>query len=166
MEFKLRKWRETDLDSLVKYANNRNIARWLTNAFPHPYTLEDGKAYLSMISADNPAKVFAIEVNGEAAGSIGIFPQSDIHGKSAETGYWLAETYWGLGIIPKALEEIVEYGFRTFDIVRIFARPFSTNLQSQRALEKAGFTLEARLQKALFKNEEFLDELIYAKFRD
>ena len=162
----LRKWNETDLNSLVKYANNSNIAKWLTNGFPHPYTQEDGKAYISMVTNDNPVKVFAIEVNGEAVGSIGIFPQSDIHEKNAEIGYWLAEEQWGKGIMTKAIQEIVEYGFQTFDIVRIFARPFSTNIKSQRILEKVGFELEARLKKALFKNGEFMDELIYAKRND
>ena len=69
------------------------IAKWLTNGFPHPYTQEDGKAYLSTIANDNPTKVFAIEINGETVGSIGIFPQSDLHEKSAEMGYWLAEEF-------------------------------------------------------------------------
>ena len=166
MDIKLRKWNEADLDNLVKYANNYDVAKWLTNGFPHPYTQEDGKAYLSMIAKDNPTKVFAIDVNGEAVGSIGIFPQADIHEKNAEIGYWLAENYWGQGIMSKAIQKIVEYGFQTFDIVRVFARPFSTNLKSQRVLEKAGFVLEARLKKALFKNEEFMDELIYVKRND
>ncbi len=166
MELKLRKWNKADLNSLVKYANNWNVAKWLTNGFPHPYTIEDGKAYLSMIANDNPIKVFAIEVDGEAVGSIGIFPQSDIHEKSAEMGYWLAEEFWGQGIMTKAIQEIVAYGFSTFDIVRIFARPFSTNLQSQRVLEKAGFVFEARLKNALFKNGEFMDELIYVKLKN
>ena len=164
--FKLRKWSEADLNSLVKYANNDNVAKWLTNGFPHPYTHEDGKAYLSMIENDNPTKVFAIEMNGEAVGSIGIFPQTDIHEKSAEMGYWLAEEYWGNGIITKVIQEIVDYGFSTFDIVRIFARPFSTNLKSQRVLEKAGFILEAKLKKALSKKGELMDEFIYAKLKD
>ena len=90
--------------------------------------------------------------------------ESDIHAKNAEMGYWLAKEYWGRGIIPKAIEEIVEYGFQTFDIARIFARPFSTNLNSQRVLEKVAFVFEARLKKALFKNGEFIDELIYVIF--
>jgi RimJ/RimL family protein N-acetyltransferase len=114
---------------------------------------------------DNPQRVFAIEVNGEAVGSIGIFPQADIHEKSAEIGYWLSEKYWGNGIIPKAIKDIVDYGFKTFDIVRIYARPFSTNKGSQRVLEKAGFEPEARLKKALYKNGEYMDELIYSKLK-
>jgi len=166
MTSKLRKWNEADLDNLVKYANNSNIAKWLTNGFPHPYTHENGKAFISMTANDNPTRIFAIEVNDEAVGSIGIFPQTDIHEKSAEMGYWLAEEYWGQGIMTNAIQEIVKYGFQTFDIVRIFARPFSTNFNSQRVLEKVEFTLEARLKKALFKNGEFMDELIYAKLKD
>jgi len=164
MDFKLRKWKSSDLESLVEHANNLNIAKWLTNQFPFPYTNEDGKKYLNLIEKDNPTKIFAIEVEGKAVGSIGIFPQSDIHEKSAEIGYWLSERYWGNGIMSKAIQEVVQYGFEAFDIVRIFARPFSTNTGSQKVLEKAGFELEARLKQALYKNSEYLDELIYVKF--
>ena len=157
----LRKWRDSDLESLAKYANNYNIARFLTDAFPHPYSIEDAKAYISMVKDENPTKCFAIDLNGEAIGSIGIFPQADVHRKNAEMGYWLSEKFWGQGIIPEAIRQIVDYGFKTFDITRIFARPYGHNLKSQRVLEKAGFTLEARFEKALFKNDEFVDELIF-----
>ena len=164
MKFILRKFKESDLASLVKYANNYNIAKFLTNMFPHPYTEENGRDYLSL--AINHPGIFAIDVDGEVVGSIGLFPQTDIHQKSAELGYWLAEPFWGNGIVPQAIGEIVEYGFKTFDIVRIYARPFSTNQASQRVLEKAGFTCEARHKKALYKNGEFMDELVYVTFKD
>ena len=165
MEFQLREWRKSDMEDMHEHANNYNIAKWLTNQFPYPYTKEDAKNYLDLLKNDNPTKVFAIVVDGKAVGSIGIFPQSDIHEKSAEIGYWLSEKYWGKGIMSRAIQEITAYGFNTFDIVRVFARPFSTNKGSQRALEKAGFELEARLKNALYKNGEVMDEMIYVKFR-
>jgi RimJ/RimL family protein N-acetyltransferase len=56
----------------------------------------------------------------------------------------------------------VQYGFETFDITRIFARPYGFNIASQRVLEKAGFKLEARFEHAFYKNGEFCDELIYS----
>ena len=164
MKFILRKFKDSDLGSLVKYANNYHIAKFLTNQFPHPYTEKDGKEFLSM-AIDHPG-IFAIDVDGESIGSIGLFQQTDIHQKSAELGYWLAEPFWGNGIITQAIREIVEYGFQAFDIVRIYARPFSTNQASQRVLVKAGFTCEARHKKALYKNGEYIDEFIYAKFKD
>ena len=161
MNFTLRPFRDSDLPSLVKYANNYNIAKFLTNQFPHPYTDEDGRKFISSVANNNPVNVFAIEMNGEAVGAIGIFPQSDIHEKNAEMGYWLAEPFWGNGIITCAIGQIVEYGFKTFNITRIVARPFSINPASQRVLEKAGFTCEARLKNAVYKNGSYMDELIY-----
>jgi RimJ/RimL family protein N-acetyltransferase len=166
MNFILRPFRDSDLTSLVKYANNYNVAKFLTNQFPHPYTDEDGRKFISSVANNNPVNVFAIEVNGEAAGAIGIFPQSDIHEKNAEMGYWLAEPFWRNGIMTCAIVQTVEYGFNTFDINRIFSRPFSTNLASQRVLEKAGFVCEARLKNAVYKNGKYMDELIYVIRKD
>jgi ribosomal-protein-alanine N-acetyltransferase len=162
MRFNLRPWKLDDLNSLVKNADNFNVAKFLTDVFPHPYTTEDGKAFLEFITKITPVNNFAIDIEGEAVGGIGIFLESDIHLKNAEIGYWIAESFWGKGIITEAIKQIVEFGFKTYDINRIFARPFGTNIASHRVLEKAGFTLEGRFEKTLYKNGEYLDELIYA----
>jgi [ribosomal protein S5]-alanine N-acetyltransferase len=162
MQFHLRPFSIEDLDSLVKFANNFNIAKNLTDAFPHPYSIENGNAFIEMATQNSPFNIFAIEVNGEAAGAIGVHPQKDIYRRNMEMGYWLAEPYWGKGIITKAISEMVDYAFKNFDVYRIYARPFGYNIASQKALEKAGFVLEARLEKTFFKNGEYVDELIYA----
>ena len=162
IDLKLRPWVIEDLDSLVHHANNFKIAKFMTDGFPHPYTIENGKAFIDFAIKDNPIHIFAIDVNGKAIGGIGIHPQTDIHKKNAELGYWLAEPFWGQGIISRAIKEIVAFAFKTYDIDRVFARPFGTNKASQRVLEKSGFILEARFEKSLFKNGEYLDELVYA----
>lgn len=162
MDFTLRPWQLTDAEHLAKHANNLNIAKFLTNMFPHPYGKEDAENYIKMVSSDHPTKAFAIDVQGEAIGSIGVFPQTDIFCKNAEMGYWLSESFWGKGIMSRAIEEMVQYGFETFEIERIFARPFGTNKRSQRALEKSGFLLEAKIEKTIFKYGHYDDELIYA----
>jgi [ribosomal protein S5]-alanine N-acetyltransferase len=166
MEFKLRPWTPDDLDSLLRYADNFNIAQNMADMFPHPYTREKGIAFLEMATKNTPPNILAIEVEGEAAGGIGIHPQHDIYRKNAEMGYWLAEPYWGKGIISKAIPQMVAYGFENWDVTRIFARPFGTNIGSQKALEKAGFILEAKLEQTFYKNGKYLDELIYAVRRD
>lgn len=155
MDFKLRPWQMSDLDSLVRYANNEKIAKNLTNRFPHPYTNEDGKNFIEMASRHQPVQIFAIEINGEAAGGIGVHPQTDIHEKNMELGYWLAEPYWGNGIIPKAIIQMVDYAFQNFDIVRVFAKPFGTNLASKRVLEKPDLSLKPRLKKVYIKMVNF-----------
>jgi len=162
MEIKLRPWKIEDADSLVENANNFDIARFMSDAFPNPYTLEDAKNFIAFATKDEPIHIFAIDIDGQAVGGIGIHPQADIMKKNAELGYWLGEKYWGKGIISKAIREIIPWAFNTYDITRIYARPFGSNMASQKVLEKAGFVLEARIKENIFKNGEYLDELIYA----
>lgn len=162
MTMKLRRWHDSDLETLVQIANNKKIANNLTNKFPHPYTIEAGKAFIAFANTHTPRHINAIEIDGQIAGGIGIHPQEDISYKNAEMGYWLGEAYWGKGIMTQAVKEMVNYGFKNFDINRIFARPFGTNVGSQKVLEKVGFILEARFEKTLCKNGTYHDELIYA----
>lgn len=162
MDYKLRPWRMSDLEDLVTFANNVDIARFMTDAFPHPYSKESGIAFIEFANKDYPVHIFAIEVDGKAVGGIGIHPQHDIQRKNAELGYWLAQPYWNKGIMTKAVVEMIEFGFSQYDIDRIFARPFGHNIASQKVLEKSGFQLEALLKGTLIKNGEKVDELIYS----
>ena len=162
IEFKLREWNLNDINSLVKYANNHKIASNLTDQFPYPYSHKNGETFLEVATKDDPARLLAIDVDGEASGGIGLHFQKDIYKKNAELGYWLAEPYWGKGIMSNAVRQIVTYGFKTFDIKRIYAIPFGSNVASQKVLENAGFILEGKFEKTLYKNGEYLDELIYA----
>ena len=162
MHFKLRPWNINDLDSLVLCANNINISKFLMNKFPYPYTREAGERFISFATQNNPVHIMAIEIDGKAVGGIGIHPLSDVECKNAEMGYWLAEPYWGKGIITEAVKQMIVYGFKNFDIDRIFARPFGTNIASQKVLDKTGFVLEAKFEKTFFKNGEYLDEWVYA----
>jgi ribosomal-protein-alanine N-acetyltransferase len=162
----LRAWATSDIDNLVKHANNPNIAKTMTNAFPHPYTQEAGLAFITMANSKKPLSIFALCLNNEAIGGIGVHPQQDIHEKCAELGYWLAEPFWGKGIASKAVLKMIDFAFLNFDIVRLYARPFSSNIGSQKVLEKCGFKLEARLKKSIFKNGVYMDELIYSIVKD
>jgi len=163
MQFRLRSWHIDDLDYLVRYANNYEVARNLTDKFPYPYTKEDGRSFLKFASDTSLGHhIFAIAIEGKACGGIGLHPQTDIQSKNAELGYWLAEPFWGKGIITKAVKEVVYYGFKNIEIDRIFARPFGRNIASQKVLEKAGFTLEAKFEKTFFKFGQYEDELIYS----
>jgi RimJ/RimL family protein N-acetyltransferase len=162
MHFTLRPFKTDDVESLVSCANNPNIAMFMTDQFPYPYSIEKGKAFIENATKDNPLHIFAIDIDGKASGGIGIHPQEDIQSKNAELGYWLAEPFWGQGIMTRAIIEMLDYGFKQFDINRVFARPFGSNRGSQKALQKAGFVLEAHFIKTIFKNGAFEDELVYA----
>lgn len=170
MELKLkqcmiRRWHPSDAGYLARYANNRNVWRNLRDAFPHPYTLSDARDFIRFASFGHPPTHFAIEVEGTAAGSIGLVLKSDIYRKTAEIGYWLGEPFWGRGITTEAVTALTNYAFTQFDLVRIYAGVFEWNTASQRVLEKAGYSLEARLHKNACKDGQIIDELIYARFK-
>lgn len=160
--FLLRPFRLEDLPSLVKYANDPGIAANLTDAFPHPYTEESGRRFLAEAMKDLPFRR-CIDIGGEACGAVGLHPKADLWRRNMELGYWLAQQHRGKGIMTEAVRRMVRLGFETFpEITRIYATPFGSNVASQRVLEKAGFTLEAKLAGTLIKNGVVQDEWIYA----
>ncbi len=159
---KLRSWRLEDIGSLVKYANNRKIWLNLRDQFPHPYKRVDAQIWIQDALTVIPQTSFAIDIAGEAAGSIGFRLQTDVERFSAEVGYWLGEEFWGQGICTVALKAATQYAFETYDLNRLFALPFKGNVASMRVLEKAGYVRECQLRKSAFKNGRFVDQVLYA----
>jgi [ribosomal protein S5]-alanine N-acetyltransferase len=161
----VRDWAAGDLHSLVRHANNRNIWMNLRDRFPHPYTEATGRDFLAHIAKQHPSTVWAIEVDGEAAGGIGIVPLTDVERVSAEVGYWLGEAFWGRGIVTEALVAVTKEAFRLFDLQRIFALPFADNAASIRVLEKAGYVLEGRMPTSAIKEGVLRDQLMYGTYK-
>lgn len=162
MQITLRPWHINDAKDLAELANNKNIAQFMADVFPHPYTIENAKTFIAFATSNPNSKIFAIIFDSKPVGSIGLHLQTDILRKNAEIGYWLGEQYWGKGIITQAVPQMIDYGFKNMDIVRIFARIFGSNKASQKVVEKCGFKLEGKYEKTIFKNNELIDELIYA----
>ncbi len=168
MDFILREWRREDAADVARYADNEKIARNLRDVFPHPYALADAQGFLDICIAGDPeTSLFrAIEIDGRAAGSIALCRGSDVYQKTAELGYWLAEDYWGRGIMTQAVRQLCREGFSRWDIQRIHAEPFAHNAGSRRVLEKAGFSLEGVMRRGVFKRGQVCDFCMYALLRE
>ena len=168
MQITIRKWKQTDAADLAAALSNQNILNNLRDGLPYPYTEKDAEKYISFTlnSDPNDTFAFAIDVDGKAVGSIGAFRQGNIHCRTAELGYYLAEEYWGKGIMTSAVKQLCEKLFAETDLIRIFAEPFSYNAGSRRVLEKAGFQLEGIMKNNAFKNGKVLDMALYAYTRD
>ncbi|MDD1730248.1 MAG: GNAT family N-acetyltransferase [Methanospirillum sp.] len=162
----LRPWEETDRESLVRSADNPRIAAFMRDGFPHPYSVADADRFIAMATGDHPNLFLTIEVHGEAVGGIGIHRLDDIYRHTAEIGYWLAETYWGRGIVSDAIRALLPVAFDSYDLIRIQAGVFSNNPGSMRVLEKNGFSLEAVHKRAITKQGVTLNEYLYVRFRD
>lgn len=160
----LRPWRMDDAASVAMYANNRAIWRNLRDAFPSPFTLQDARQWLAeRLSPQDENLYLAIDVSGQAVGSIVCRMFRDIDARHGELGYWLGEPFWGRGIAGEAVRLFSAYLFDDLGLVRIQANVFGWNPASGRVLEKAGFELEGRLRKAVFKDGNVTDRLIYGR---
>ena len=164
MNYILRKWRLSDAADLAAALNNEKVLNNLRDGLPYPYTEQDASDYISaMLCADETSTfAYAITRNDRAIGSIGAFRQSNIHRQTAELGYYLAEEYWGRGIMTEAIRQLCAIIFDTTDILRIYAEPFAYNTGSRRALEKAGFHYEGTMKNNAVKNGKILDMALYS----
>ena len=149
----------------MRHANNRNIWLNLRDRFPHPYLLDDARAWLAAASVVKPQTSFAIDVGGAAVGAVGLELEGDVFHRSAEIGYWLGEMFWGRGIASEAVRAFTDWGFEKFDLLRIYAGVFDWNPASGRVLEKAGYALEGRMRQNVVKDGRICDRLIYARIR-
>ena len=167
MEIQIRKWVLTDAKDLAAALSNKKILNNLRDGLPYPYTEKDGRDFISaMLAADEDETfAFAVTVDSKVIGSIGAFRQGNIHRQTAELGYYIAEEYWGKGIMTEAVKQLCDYVFSHTDIIRIFAEPFALNSASCRVLEKAGFQYEGTLRSNAVKNGKVLDMKMYARVK-
>ncbi len=164
-KYMIRSWKIDDAPAIVKYANNKNIWRYLRDVFPHPYTLSEAEDFLKKVKAHDPQRVFAISTEKEAIGAIGMVIGKNVHRYAAELGYWLAEPFWNKGIMTRAVQLIADYAFENLNLYRIYAEPYDGNDASVRVLEKAGFQYEGRLKSSVYKNGKLIDQLLYARVK-
>lgn len=162
-DLQVRSWRKSDLDALLRHANNAKIAANLRDQFPHPYTRRDAIDYLNFVRDQRPERAFAIQHKEEAIGGLGFQIGLDISRVSAEIGYWIGEAYWGHGFATRAVIAAAEWAFSEYKLTRVFALVFAYNAPSIRVLEKAGFLREGVLRRSAVKNGVILDQVIFAK---
>ncbi|GHU82687.1 N-acetyltransferase [Clostridia bacterium] len=167
MNIALREWKRSDAADLVAAINNKKVLDNLRDGIPFPYSLADAEDFIgTMLGTEKDSQwAFAITLDDKAIGSIGAFRQANIHSRTAEMGYYIAEPYWGQGVATAAIKMLCEYVFENTDIIRIFAEPFAYNAASCRVLEKAGFQFEGTLRKNAVKNGNIVDMKMYSNLK-
>ncbi len=160
--FTIRGWKLGDEASLQKNADNLKVSACLMDRFPSPFTMEDAVNWVNFQIGQDPLINFAIIIDDEVAGGIGLEPRQDVYRKTAIVGYWLSEELWGRGIMPEAVKLVTNYAFTQLGFIRIQASVYSKNPASMRVLEKAGYKKEGILRNAVIKNNVVMDEHVYA----
>jgi ribosomal-protein-alanine N-acetyltransferase len=159
--FTLREWQLTDAASLQRNADNPNVCRYLLDRFPNPYTMEAAESWVKLWQGQDPVVNFAIVHNDELIGGIGLDLRADVYCKSPLIGYWLAQAYWGKGVMHQVVKLIVNHAFTNLGAICISAFVMGPNAASMQVLEKAGFSKVGIIPQSVIKNGEVLDEHLY-----
>lgn len=147
----LRKVTLGDADAMFAYASNDDVTRYVT--WNTHQSVEESRGYIAMtVQNYEEGKIapWAIEFkeNGEMIGTVDFVGWRPEH-QWAELGYVLNPAYWGRGIVPEAVGELMRLGFEEMELVRIQARCFQENEASERVMQKLGMTYEGTLRKML-----------------
>ena len=96
-------------------------------------------------------------------GLIGVFKLFEIEYQAkAEVGYWIGKRYWNNGYATEALLAVVDFGFNSLELHRIYATTDITNVASQRVLQKSGFEREGVLRRDARRSGIWSDSVLFA----
>ena len=139
----LRPWRESDLGDFYEYAKVDGVGQ-MAGWMPHDSIETSARILKSFIDGK---KVLALELkeNGKVIGSLGIEKEPgepEIPGElqGRELGYVLSKSYWGRGLMPEAVKAVIAYCFDVLRYDYLACAHFIRNRQSQRCIEKSGFS--------------------------
>jgi ribosomal-protein-alanine N-acetyltransferase len=139
----LRPFQKPDLADFFAYASVPGVGEMA--GWPHHETIETSEHILRSFLTEK--EVFAIyhKVDRKVIGSLGIhksWANEDgeyKHLKIKEIGYVLAKDYWGQGLVPEAVQTVMDYCFKNLGIEAFTCGHFKENNQSRRVIEKCGF---------------------------
>ena len=162
----LRAWRDGDAPALALHANNPNVWRWMSDAFPQPYTLAIAEHWVTRGHIDFGGDHWAIALDDQAVGGCGIAPLGGPQRCVAEVGWWLAEAYWGRGVVTRVAQGLVARAFESPGISRIEAPIHDGNRRSMRVAGNAGFALEAVQRQSAIKAGQVIDRHLFVRLRE
>ena len=140
----LRSFKETDIEDFYAYASIPGIGEMA--GWKHHENLEVTKKVLKIFMEEDNVFAICLKASGQVIGSIGIkeYGMEDklsefFDYRGCELGFVLHQAYWGQGIMPEAVQAIIDYLFEVIDLDFIICGHYSFNTQSKRVQEKLGF---------------------------
>ena len=136
-------WRETDAESLYEYAKSPLVDPM--TGWPVHTSVENSLQIIQDVLSVNESYAVTIKDKDKdiAIGSVGLLTGSqsnlDIGSDEAEVGYWLGVPYWGQGLIPEAVRELMRHAFNDLNISVIWCGYFEENKKSEKVNKKCGF---------------------------
>ena len=144
----LRPFEEGDAEMLFSYARDPRVgppAGWK----PHE-SLEESREIIRTVFSEPETYAVVHRQDGRVIGSAGFTGRhrKEAGGPDDEIGYSLDPAYWGRGLIPEAVEELLRHGFEDLELHTIWCDHYDGNNKSRRVIRKCGFAFRfVRMQR-------------------
>lgn len=154
----LRPWKESDALDLYKYASHPDVGP--AAGWPIHTSVENSQKIIRTVLSAPETYALVLKETDRPVGSIGLriggnghfmLPQTE-----GEIGYWIGVPYWGKGLVPEAVMEIIRHGFEDLHLDKLWCGYFSGNLKSRCVQEKCGFHYSHTLENVLCAIEGLL----------
>jgi RimJ/RimL family protein N-acetyltransferase len=165
---RLRAIEHTDLLRCQEWLNDPEVIEGLSQYLPLSY-MDEEHWFEQAMHAEPEARPLAIEVHEltdwKHVGNIG-FTNLEWTPRCAEFGIFIGDkTLWDQGYGTEAVELLLQHGFQTLNLNRIYLRVFSANRRAIRSYEMAGFVLEGTLRQAVYRHGQYADVHIMSILR-
>lgn len=142
----LRRWEDIDAEDLYKYASDPDvdpIAGW-----PPHQSIDESRDVIKNVLSGKEAYAICSKEDGKAIGAIelklnGHTDMTD-RDDECEMGYWLGKPFWGQGIMPEAVKEMLRHAFEDLAMQKVWIGYYEGNNKSKRVQEKCGFKYQGR----------------------
>ena len=139
----LRPWRESEAEVMFRWASNPAIgpiAGW-----PVHRSVEESREIIRTLFSAPETYAIVLRSTGEPIGSVAIKSGAGVspslrESSGAELGYWLAEPYWGKGLMSEAVRAVIERAFEVLGYEQLWCGHYEGNVRSQRVMTGCGFT--------------------------
>ncbi len=142
----LRRWEQADAEDLYRYASDPDvgpIAGW-----PPHKSIDESRAVIRDVLNGREAYAICLKEDGRAIGAIELKlnGHTDLTDRDdeCEMGYWLGKPFWGRGIVPEAVTEMLRRAFEDIGMQKVWVGYYEGNSKSKRVQEKCRFRFQRK----------------------
>lgn len=165
----LRTLKMSDLDKIIEWVNDPEVIQYLQIYLPMSRLKEE--KWLEQLSLSEKDVVMAIEAI-EDNGNTHYIGNCGLHGISSKDhlatfGIFIGEkTFWSGGYGTEAAKLLLQYGFEQLNLHRVNSMAYAFNERSIRMHVSLGFQIEGCRRQAIWKNNQYQDEVILGLLRE
>ncbi len=140
----LRAFRQEDLQDFYEYASVEGVGEMA--GWHHHESINKTQEILDLFVAGDHDFAISLKSSGKVIGSLGVkeYGLEDkltefCNYRGREIGYVLSKDYWGKGLMPEAVQAVIDYLFNSLHLDFLTCGYYLFNSQSKRVQEKCGF---------------------------